>query len=167
MNKFQLPRPRFAPCLPCAANSSHPNTGVEIFDPGRGLLIEQNSFTGAPISLSVRRAFVFSPWRGHSAGQSVPRCELGDARFRLDFARRGRRGATASRRRSDGSGMGPAGVRAGLERTLDLFRRERVFREGAANHTPGACAPRASWRASWSGLSPVGGGSVVSGRPNR
>ena len=36
-----------------------------------------------------------------------------------------------------------AWVQAMGTRTLDRFRCERVFREGAKNHTRGACAPRA------------------------
>jgi len=36
----------------------------------------------------------------------------------------------------------PAVVRAGLTRTLDIFRRERVFREGAKNCARGGRATR-------------------------
>jgi hypothetical protein len=30
----------------CATNSSHPNSGVEIFEPGLGLLTEQDPLVG-------------------------------------------------------------------------------------------------------------------------
>jgi hypothetical protein len=40
-----------------ATNSSYPNTGIEIFVPGLGLLSEQNPLADRPISLGVRRAF--------------------------------------------------------------------------------------------------------------
>ena len=36
----------------------------------------------------------------------------------------------------------PAVVRAGLTRTLEMFRRERVFREGAENRDRGGRAPQ-------------------------
>jgi hypothetical protein len=43
----------------CATNSSHPNTGFEIFVPGLGLLLEQYPLADRPISLSARRALFF------------------------------------------------------------------------------------------------------------
>ena len=43
-----------------ATNSSHPNTGVEILEPGLGLLLEQNPLADRPISIERSlRIFIF------------------------------------------------------------------------------------------------------------
>lgn len=46
----QTRRPGERATKPCATNSSHPNSGVEIFVPGLGLLSEQNPLADRPIS---------------------------------------------------------------------------------------------------------------------
>src|ERR1017187_2646000 len=38
VNNFQLPPPGIVTSFDCATNSSHPNTGIEMFEPGLGLL---------------------------------------------------------------------------------------------------------------------------------
>ena len=63
----------------CATNSSNPNTGVEIFVPGRGLLSEQYSAWRKRRSrLSARRAFSFRLVRkpGFAPGPSPSQGEM-------------------------------------------------------------------------------------------
>ena len=60
MNNFQLPPPGIVISFDCATNSSHPNTGIEIFEPGLGLLLEQNPLADRPISFGRSlRIFIF------------------------------------------------------------------------------------------------------------
>jgi len=74
VNNFQLLPTEVVTCFSRATNSSHPNTGVEIPVPGRGLLFgAEFRFLEAPISLSVRRAF-FGRKPGFAPGPPRPDC---------------------------------------------------------------------------------------------
>jgi hypothetical protein len=59
VNNFRLPSGGNHAIKKRATNSSHPNTGVEIFVPGLGLLYEQIPLWIGQSPLSVRRVFSF------------------------------------------------------------------------------------------------------------
>jgi hypothetical protein len=60
VDNFWLPLLSIVTSFGCATNSSHPNTGVEIFEPGLGLLIEQKPLADRPISFERSpRIFIF------------------------------------------------------------------------------------------------------------
>ncbi len=60
----------------CAANSFHPNTGIEILVPGLGLLNEQYPLADRPISLSARRALFLVRKPGFAPGPSASQAEM-------------------------------------------------------------------------------------------
>src|ERR1017187_3988709 len=79
VNNFRLSPAWIVASWGCATNSSHPNTGVEIFEPGRGLLLEQDSALRKRQSyLSARRVFSFSLVRkpGVAPGPSASQAEM-------------------------------------------------------------------------------------------
>ncbi len=59
-----------------AANSFHPNTGIEILVPGLGLLNEQYPLADRPISLSARRALFLVRKPGFAPGPSASQAEM-------------------------------------------------------------------------------------------
>ena len=73
MNNFPLSPLKIMSWLTCATNSSYPNTGFEIFVPGRGLLSEQYSaFAETPISFERSSRVFFFHWFGIRANQLRP-----------------------------------------------------------------------------------------------
>jgi hypothetical protein len=69
VNNFRLLSSLNVASFGCATNSSHPNSGVEIFEPGLGLLLEQNPLAGRPISFERSPRILFlGPPPGFSPG---------------------------------------------------------------------------------------------------